>query len=116
MPDAPVELVETFAAEVAAQERCIDRGDSDSGNLHARGYVSAARALLNGGEESIEAFARLLSHPSSSVRVMAAAFLLKTRTAQCLEALRVDAVGSGRAALGAQMALDRYSRGILDIA
>jgi hypothetical protein len=115
MPDSSIELVESFAAEVAAQDSCIDRGDSASGNAHAQRYVSAARTLLDGGDDSVDAFTKLLAHSNPSVRVMAAAFLLKNRTKQAVEVLTVAAEGSGRAALGAQMTLDRFARGILEI-
>ena len=115
MPNSPIDLVESFAAEVEAQDHCMDRGDSASGNAHAQRFVSAARSLLDGGHDSIEAFTKLLAHANPSVRVMAAAFLLKERTKQAFDVLTVAAAGSGTAAFGAQRALDRYTRGILEI-
>jgi hypothetical protein len=115
MSHVPADLVETFAAAVAAQNRCIGSGDPSAGNAQARKYVAAADALLRGGDESVEAFATLLAHSDHSVRGMAAAFLLKRRTEEAVAALRQVAQGSGLAALGAQMTLDRYSRGIMEI-
>jgi hypothetical protein len=109
------DLTHTFASAVLEQNRCLSRGDPRSGNREARRYGAAAKELLDGGHESIEAFVTLLSHLEPAVRAMAAAFLLEERTALAIETLRPIAAGSGLAALGAQMTLERYERGELGI-
>lgn len=111
----PVELTGDFADAVTAQDGCIERGDARAGNRHAKRYVAAARKLLAGGEPAIEVFCGLLEHPNASVRAMAAAFLLKSRTERAVAALRPIAESRGLAALGAQMTLARYERGDLEI-
>jgi len=104
-----------FTASVAKQDVCIARGDSRAGNREARKYVAAARAMLAGGSAEIDRFATLLSHEHLSVRVMAAAFLLKDRATQAVAALKPIAAGSGLSALGAQMTLDRFARGDFEV-
>ena len=111
----PTVLVEKFAKAVVAQDRCVEQGDARTGNRHARVYIDAAKELLAGGEASIEAFSTLLNDPNPSVRIMAAAFLLKSRTDHAVAALRPIADGRGIAALGAQMTLARNERGELEI-
>jgi hypothetical protein len=115
MSHGPKALVETFAAEVAAQDECIRLGDAEAGNAHARKYTAVAQELLSKGEDAIENFATLLAHKDDSVRVMAAAFLLESRTENSVAVLRQIAKGAGLAALGAKRTLNRYSRGILRI-
>jgi hypothetical protein len=113
--ETPAELCARFADAVTAQDRCIDQGDARSGNRFADLYIAAARKLLTGGHESLEEFSGLLIHPSDSVRVMAAAFLLRERTELAVAALRPIAKKPGIVALGAQETLKRYERGELDI-
>jgi hypothetical protein len=108
-------LTQEFADAVVEQAREISLGNARSGNSHARRYVSAARVLLGRGHDGTESFATLLSHSDASVRAMAAAFLLETRTELALAALRRIAAGVGLAALGARMTLQRYERGDLRI-
>ncbi len=105
----------TFVAGVVQQNAYIARGDARQGNREAKKYVAAARALLAGGKGEVDRFATLLTHDHNDVRVMAAAFLLKERTEEAVAALRPLAKGSGIAALGAKMTLERYERGDLEI-
>jgi len=109
------QLTRAFAEAVIAQNRCIEKGDARAGNRHAKVYVSAGKQLLANGEAGIEVFCSLLSHPSSAVRVAAAAVLLKSRTEQAVATLRPIAQGRGLSALEAQMTLERYERGELEI-
>jgi hypothetical protein len=109
------QLTDAFAEAVIAQDRCIEQGDARAGNRHAKVYVSAGKQLLANGDPAIEIFCRLLNHPSAAVRVEAAAFLLKSRTEQAVAALKPIAQGKGVPALGAQMTLQRYERGELEI-
>jgi hypothetical protein len=108
-------LIEQFANAVVSQRQCVLDGDFKTGNQWAHSYVAAARELLDGGEESIEAFAALLLHSDEGVRCMAAAFLLKCRTTQSLVALTSVAKGAGLDALGARETLRRYERGDLEV-
>jgi hypothetical protein len=109
------DLVEVFASAVIAQNQCISEGDAKTGNRHAERYIKAARSLLAAGADSITRFAGLLQHTDPGVRVMAAAFLLKDRTAEAVAALRPLADGEGIVALGARMTLARYEEGDLEI-
>jgi hypothetical protein len=104
------ELLAEFAGAVEAQDRCIGRGDAQSGNRHAELYVAAGKELLRRGTESVDKFTILLSHDNPSVRVMAASFLLETKTELAVAALKSVAAGAGLASLGAQMTLQRYER------
>jgi hypothetical protein len=67
------------------------------------------------GDEAVEVVSSLLDQLDSDVKVMAAAFLLKSRTERAVAVLRMIAKGRGLAALGAQMTLRRYERGELEI-
>ncbi len=104
-----------FVFAVIKQRRFMCHGDTTCGNSAAKKYAAAARALLGGGEEAINRFATLLAHESDDVRAMAGAFLLKARTDAAVATLRPLARGSGIAALGAKLTLERYTRGDLDI-
>jgi hypothetical protein len=108
-------LVERFSAAVIEQNRCIERGDAASGNRAARQYISAARELLRRGEQAVDAFSALFSHVDAGVRVMAAAYLLESRTEAAVAVLQHAAGGTGLAAFGAAMTLKRYERGELRI-
>lgn len=109
------ELIHTFASAVLEQKRCISKGDARGGNREATKYIAAANELMAGGHASIEGFVTLLSHLQPSVRVMAAAFLLESRTALAVGVLKPIVAGSGPDALAAQMTLERYERGDLRI-
>ena len=108
-------LIEQFANAVISQRQCIGGGDAKKGNEFAASYIAAAKDLLAGGEESIESFSTLLVHADESVRCMAAAFLLKSRTSQAVEALTPIAKGGGLNAVGAQETLKRFEGGDLEI-
>jgi hypothetical protein len=110
-----LQLTNDFAEAVIAQSRCIREGDARTGNYHAKNYTAAVREVLARGDEAVEVFSSLLDHVDSDVKVMAAAFLLKSRTERAVAVLRMIAKGRGLAALGAQMTLRRYERGELEI-
>ena len=96
------ELTASFAEAVMAQDRCIQEGDAGTGNRHAKIYISAVREVLARGDEAIEVFSTLLDHHDAGVKVMAAAYLLKSRTEKAVAVLRPIATGRGLAALGAR--------------
>jgi hypothetical protein len=78
----PEELVQEFAEHVAAQTDAIWRGDAKSGNKHARKHAAAFARLRAHGDAGRDALLVLFKHPRMDVRVMAAAVLLRHRTAE----------------------------------
>lgn len=104
-------LVEEFAENVAAQTECIQKGDAKTGNKHADRYTAALMKLRARGNAGRDALTVLLKHPRVDVRVKAAAFLLRYRTAEAKSVLESAANGNGLAALGATMTLKRWEEG-----
>lgn len=104
-------LVEQFALNVAAQTEAIFRGDAKTGNKHARKYGAAVDKLLAHGDEGREALLVLLKHERMDVRVMAAAHLLRYRTAEAKAVLEEAAKGQGLVPFEAQQALLRWEEG-----
>ena len=105
------ELVEQFAQNVAAQTDAIWRGDAKTGNKHAKKYLAAFKNLRAEGNAGRDALADLFSHPRMDVRVMAATFLLRHRTAEAKAVLEEAAKGQGMIPLGASEALKRWEEG-----
>jgi hypothetical protein len=105
------QLVERFAQNVAAQTDAIWRGDAKTGNKHARRYIAAVEKLQAQGNAGRDALAVLFKHPRMDVRVMAAAFLLRHRTAEAKAVLREAAQGKGMIPFCAQQALLRWEEG-----
>jgi len=105
------ELVEEFARHVAAQTDAIRRGDARTGNQHARQYAAALQELRAHGDSGRDALSVLLGHPRTDVRAMAAAFLLRYRTAEAKAVLEAAAKEGGAAAIGAIMTLRRWEDG-----
>jgi hypothetical protein len=104
-------LVEQFAQNVAAQTDAVRRGDATTGNKHARQYTAALQELRAQGNAGRDALAVLLKHPRTDVRAMAAAFLLRYRTAEAKAVLEAAAKEGGVAAIGAIMTLKRWAEG-----
>ncbi|MCP3140061.1 DUF2019 domain-containing protein [Pyxidicoccus xibeiensis] len=104
-------LVEEFARNVAAQGDAIGRGDSRTGNKHARRYTAALEQLRLRGDEGREALTVLLEHPRADVRATAAGFLLRYRTAKAKAVLEGVIKEGGLAAIGATMTLKRWNEG-----
>lgn len=104
-------LVAKFAQHVAEQTDAIWRGDSETGNKHAKRYIAAFEKLRAMGDVGRDALALLLTHERMDVRVMAAAFLLRHRTSDALEVLRDASKGSGFVAFEASEALKRWEDG-----
>lgn len=105
------ELVAQFAEHVAAQTDAIWQGDAKTGNKHARKYGAVFEKLRAHGDAGREALAVLLKHPRMDVRVMAAAHLLRHRTAEAKAVLEEAARGEGMIPFGAQQALKRWAEG-----
>ncbi|NPC75314.1 DUF2019 domain-containing protein [Corallococcus exiguus] len=104
-------LVEQFAHHVVAQNEALFRGDSRSGNKHARKYITAVGKLQAMGDTGRDALCALLKHERMDVRVMAAAFLLRYRTEEAMSVLEEAAKGKGLVPFGAQQTLQRWAEG-----
>lgn len=105
------ELVEVFAHHTVAQTEAIWRGDSKTGNRHARQRVAAFKQLRAHGDAGRDALAVLLAHPNVDVRTMAAAYLLRHRTQEAVAVLEQAAKGEGLIAFEAQQCLLRWKEG-----
>lgn len=104
-------LVDVFARNVAAQTDAVRRGETAAGNKHARRVGQAFQGLCDIGDAGRDALCVLFTHVRPDVRAMAAAFLLRYRTAEALEVLREVARGSGLVSFGASEAMKRWEDG-----
>ena len=104
-------LVEEFAKNVAAQTEEIAHGSAAKGNRHAKRYIAAFDKLCAHGNAGRDALAVLFTHPRMDVRVMAAAFLLRHRTAEAKAVLEEAAQFKGLSALSAQQTLENWENG-----
>lgn len=87
----------------------MDRDDVAVGNRHAVRYGAAWDSLVDEhGDAGRDGLAVLLRHPSTDVRVMAAAHLLRHRTE---EATRVLDEAKAAGHFGAEQALERWREG-----
>jgi hypothetical protein len=87
----------------------MDRGDVALGNRHADKYIAAWDALVDEyGDAGRDGLAVLLRHPNIHVRVMAAAHLLRHKTAEATRVLE-EAKAAGN--FGAEQALERWREG-----
>ncbi len=105
------DLVRQFAETVVAQDECLERADAKTGNKHANRQFAAFRKLKAMGDSGREALAVLLRDPRPNVRAMAAAFLLRYKTAEALAVLREVSQGRGMTAFGASEAIKRWEEG-----
>jgi len=105
------ELVEAFAKHTADQTDAIFRGDAKTGNRHAQKRIDAFKKLRSHGDAGRDALAVLFTHPRMDVRVMAAAYLLRHRTAEAKAVLEEASKGVGLAAFGASESLKRWEEG-----
>ncbi|WP_095977799.1 DUF2019 domain-containing protein [Melittangium boletus] len=104
-------LVEDFAYHVQAQNEEILKGDAKTGNKHAKKALAAFLQLRAHGDTGRDALAVLFLHPRMDVRVMAAVFLLRHRTAEAKAILEEAAKGQGLVPFGASEALKRWEEG-----
>lgn len=100
-----------FAENTAAQTDCIFKGDAKTGNRHAKRANAAFEKLRTYGNAGRDALTKLFLHPRMDVRVAAAAFLLRHRTAEAKAVLQEIAKGEGLAAFEASEALKRWAEG-----
>jgi uncharacterized protein YwqG len=104
-------LVEEFAFNVAAQSDAIMRARPGTGNKHAKQSSAALEKLRAHGTAGRDALAALLLHSRVDVRVVAAAFLLRHRTAEAKAVLEEAAKGQGLSALEAKVVLEQWQEG-----
>ncbi|XXF78547.1 DUF2019 domain-containing protein [Myxococcaceae bacterium GXIMD 01537] len=104
-------FVDAFAHHTEAQTAAIWKGDAKTGNAHAKRCLAAFKKLTEHGDVGRDALARLLIHPSMDVRTMAAAFLLRYKTAEAKAVLEEAAKGQGLIAFESQQALKRWEEG-----
>ncbi|QRN98468.1 DUF2019 domain-containing protein [Archangium violaceum] len=104
-------IVQDFAHHVQAQTEATWRGDAKTGNKHAKKAIAAFTKLRSIGDAGRDALAVLFSHPRMDVRVMAAVFLLRHRTAEAKAVLEEAAKGQGLVPFGASEALKRWEEG-----
>lgn len=111
-------LTREFAESTAAQTEAIREGDAKTGNRHAKRRIRAFKVLRSLGDEGRDALLPLLQHARADVRGMAAAYLLRYRTAEARAVLQELATGKGVAAFGAGETLKRWEEGTwaLDLA
>lgn len=111
-PEVKLEkLVEAFAQHTVDQTDAIFRGDARTGNMHAKKRIAAFKKLRTHGDAGRDALAALFTHPRMDVRVKAAAYLLRHRTAEAQAVLKEAARGEGLAAFSASEALKRWEEG-----
>jgi hypothetical protein len=104
-------LVAEFAENVAAQTDAIWRGDAKVGNKHAKRYIAAFEKLRAQGDAGREALTVLFTHPRLDVRVSAAAYLLRYRTAEAHAILQEAAKGTGLVPFEASLVLKNWESG-----
>ncbi len=105
------ELVAEFAENVAAQTDSIWRGDAKTGNKHAKRYIAAFDKLTAHGDAGRDALTVLFTHPRMDVRVSAAAYLLRYRTAEARAILEEAATGEGLVPFEASLVLKNWESG-----
>jgi hypothetical protein len=106
--DTMHKLVLEFAENVAAQTEAMKRGDSTTGNKHAKRYIKAFEALRRFGDPGRDALAPLLQDSRVDVCLMAAAYLLRHRHEEARRVLEQIARGQGFHAFAANPALKRW--------
>jgi hypothetical protein len=104
-------LVAEFAENTAAQTDAIWRGDSKTGNMHAKRYIAAFDKLTAHGDAGRDALIVLFQHPRMDVRVSAAAYLLRYRTAEARTILEEAAKGEGMTPFEASLILKNWESG-----
>jgi len=106
------ELVEEFAQNVTAQTDAIwDKANAKAANKHAKRILAAFDQLCSHGDVGRDALAALFTHPRVDVRVTAAAFLLRHKTAEAKAVLEEAAKGEGITSLEAEQTLRHWDEG-----
>ena len=105
------QLVEQFAQHVQAETEAGARGAAQAANSHVDKYLAVFDELRAHGDAGRDALAVLLKHPRMDVRVTAAVFLLRHRTAEARSVLEEAAKGKGMVPFEAQQALKRWEEG-----
>jgi hypothetical protein len=105
------DLVRQFAETVVAQDAFLQQGDAKTGNKHARRRFAVFDKLRAMGDSGREALAVLLRDSRPNVRTMAAAYLLRYKTAEALAVLRDASKGRGMIAFESSEAIKRWEEG-----
>lgn len=108
-------LVAEFAKHVAAQKDAMWSGSARDANRHAKRVNSTFDKLCAYGDAGRDALTALFTHPRVDVRVMAAAFLLRHKTAEAKGVLEAAAKGSDFTSFSAQQALKRWEEGTWEL-
>jgi hypothetical protein len=104
-------LVTEFVDNVAAQTDAIGRGDSKTGNKHARRYIRAFQSLRELGDEGRDALKPAMHAGRDDVRAMTAAFLLRHSHEEARAVLSALSSGEGFVAFSAGETLKRWEEG-----
>jgi hypothetical protein len=104
-------LVAEFARHAEAQTEALWKGDARTGNKHARQCLTAFKKLAAYGDPGRDALASLFTHPRMDVRTLAAAFLLRHKTAEAKAVLQEAARGEGLIPFEASQALKHWAEG-----
>ena len=107
------ELVEDFALSVIEQDKQINIGNARAGNVAARRRVNTFKQLCACyGDSGRDALVSLFEHENDSVRVDAAAYLLRHCTGKALGVLRdIAQNGKGFAKMGAFYSIKNWEEG-----
>src|SRR5437667_386409 len=105
------DLVADFARNVEAATDATWQGDAKTGNKHAKRYIAIFEELRTYGDAGRDALAALFADSRIDVRVSAAAFLLRHRTAEAKAVLKEAASSEGWSAFVALQALKRWEEG-----
>jgi hypothetical protein len=111
LADSLKALVDQFAELVALRSAALKHANSDEANRCARMTVAVFHELTSFGDAGRDALSRLFSHPSNSVRVAAAAWLLRHRHLEAMDVLREVARGDDMDAFRAQECMKRWNEG-----
>jgi hypothetical protein len=105
-------FVEVFKENVIKQNSAISEGRYTEGNKAAKKYIKAFKSMVEAhGDEGREELSKLLSDKDDGVRAMAAAFLLRYKTAEAEAVLTEISAGSGMISFGAGETLKRWAEG-----
>jgi hypothetical protein len=115
---ALIALVKEFVLHKHAQEKCVELGDVDTGNEHARRQAEVFDSLVNDyGERGVDSLASLLHSDDPSVRLSAAVFLLRRRHNEAMSVLRELALRKelGLISFGAKCSIRNWYTGDWEI-
>lgn len=108
-----VALVERFATETVAQ---LSSTDHREGNRHAKHCVKAFKTLIDEyGNAGREALSVLFTNPNLSVRVRAAAFLLRYMHEDAMQVLNELAMRDDMVGFCASQTIKNWNDGVWEL-